>query len=82
MTFGGAESEKSRRPRFQDIAEEAGVGTATVERVLNGQANVLPQTAQRVIVAARRLGYDRTLPSEGLGGPKLRLAPPGAERER
>ena len=63
MTSRGVESEKFRKPRFQDIAEEAGVGTATVERVLNGRANVLPRTAQRVIIAARKLGYDRTLPS-------------------
>ena len=63
MTFQGSESEKPRRPRLQDIAEAAGVGTATVERVLNGRANVLPRTAQRVIIAARKLGYDRTLPA-------------------
>jgi LacI family transcriptional regulator len=63
MRPGTPETERLRRPRFQDIAKEAGVGTATVERVLNGRANVLPKTAQRVIIAARKLGYDRTLPS-------------------
>ncbi|MBV8577677.1 MAG: LacI family DNA-binding transcriptional regulator [Acetobacteraceae bacterium] len=63
MRPGTPETERLRRPRFQDIAREAGVGTATVERVLNGRANVLPKTAQRVIIAARKLGYDRTLPS-------------------
>ncbi len=63
MTSRGVELERPRRPRLHDIAEAAGVGTATVERVLNGRANVLPRTAQRVIVAARKLGYDRPLPS-------------------
>jgi LacI family transcriptional regulator len=50
------------RPRFRDIAGEAGVGTATVERVLNARGNVAPQTVLRVIAAARKLGYDRALP--------------------
>ncbi|WP_159013491.1 LacI family DNA-binding transcriptional regulator [Acidisoma sp. S159] len=57
------EGEVRRKPRFQDIAREAGVGTATVERVLNGRSNVSPRMAHRVIVAARSLGYDRSLPS-------------------
>ena len=55
--------QRPRPPRFRDIAEEAGVGTATVERVLNGRGNVTPKTSQRVIAAARKLGYDRALPS-------------------
>ena len=63
MAPGTPEAERPRKPRFRDIAVEAGVGTATVERVLNGRANVLPRTARRVILAARRLGYDRALPS-------------------
>ncbi len=52
-----------RRPRMADIAREAGVGSATVERVLNARGNVGPDTARRVIVAARKLGYDRALPA-------------------
>jgi LacI family transcriptional regulator len=51
-----------RKPRFEDLAREAGVGTATIERVLNARGGVSNATAQRVIVAARKLGYDRTLP--------------------
>ena len=58
MAPQGPGSERTRRPRLQDIAEEAGVGIATVERVLNGRANVLPRTAQRVIIAARKLGCE------------------------
>lgn len=53
--------------RFSDIAREADVGTATVERVLNARGNVRPETVQRVIVAARKLGYDRRLPAAHFG---------------
>lgn len=47
---------------FLDIAERAGVGTATVERVLNGRGGVRPATAAKVIAAARSLDYPRRLP--------------------
>ena len=49
-------------PTFADIARHAGVGTATVERVLNGRGNVRPATAAKVIAAARALDYPRRLP--------------------
>lgn len=47
----------AKRPTLTDIAAEAGVGVATVDRVLNGRATVKPATAQRVADAAERLGY-------------------------
>lgn len=47
---------------FADIARLAGVGTATVERVLNGRGGVRPATTERVIAAARALDYPRRLP--------------------
>lgn len=47
---------------FADIARLAGVGTATVERVLNGRGGVRPATTERVIAAARTLDYPRRLP--------------------
>jgi DNA-binding LacI/PurR family transcriptional regulator len=41
-----------------DVAKRAGVSRATVSQVLNGYADrFAPDTAQRVIVAARELGY-------------------------
>ncbi|TCL69833.1 monosaccharide ABC transporter substrate-binding protein (CUT2 family) [Rhizobium sp. BK251] len=40
----------------------AGVGTATVERVLNGRGGVRPALAEKVIAAARSLDYPRRLP--------------------
>lgn len=45
-----------------DIAARAGVGTATVERVLNGRGGVSPTTARKVIAAARDLDYPKRLP--------------------
>lgn len=42
---------------IEDVAEEAGVSVATVDRVLNGRAAVRPQTADRVEKAIRRLNY-------------------------
>jgi len=50
------------KPTFSDIAKRAGVGTATVERVLNGRGGVRPVTAEKVIAAARALDYPRRLP--------------------
>lgn len=50
------------KPTFADIARKAGVGTATVERVLNGRGGVRPATAEKVIAAARTLAYPKRLP--------------------
>lgn len=44
-------------PGVADIAREAGVSTATVDRVLNHRTGVRPVTAQRVLKAADLLGY-------------------------
>jgi LacI family transcriptional regulator len=51
-----------KKVKLADIAREAGVGTATVERVLNSRGNVRPEMVERVVVSARKLGYDRRLP--------------------
>lgn len=52
----------AKRTNIAEIARAAGVGTATVERVMNARGNVRPETAERVILAARALGYDRQMP--------------------
>ncbi|MDP5307446.1 LacI family DNA-binding transcriptional regulator [Paracoccus spongiarum] len=54
-------------PTFRDIAARAGVGTATVERVLNGRGGVRPDTTEKVVLAARALGYPRLLPDRHRG---------------
>jgi len=46
-------------PTMQDVAQAAGVGVATVDRVINRRAAVRPDTAQRVLDAAERVGFRR-----------------------
>ncbi|MEO1679683.1 MAG: LacI family DNA-binding transcriptional regulator [Pseudomonadota bacterium] len=46
-----------RRVTMQDVADRAGVGVATVDRVLNARAPVAPGTAARVVAAAETVGY-------------------------
>lgn len=48
-----------QRITFAHIAEQAGVSTATVSRVLNGKANVAEATRRQVLVALDVLGYER-----------------------
>jgi LacI family transcriptional regulator len=47
------------RPTVRDVARVAGVSFKTVSRVVNGEAGVRPETAERVIAAARQLGFRR-----------------------
>ncbi|MCB1343029.1 MAG: LacI family DNA-binding transcriptional regulator [Pseudooceanicola sp.] len=44
-------------PTLSDVAEVAGVSTATVSRCLNAPERVLEQTRNRVLEAVRTLGY-------------------------
>ena len=43
--------------RIADVAARAGVGIATVSRVLNDRGNVAPVTRERVLEAIRTLEY-------------------------
>ncbi|NCT90171.1 LacI family transcriptional regulator [Cellulomonas sp. APG4] len=60
------------RTRLKDLAEQAGVSTATVSRVLNGKPGVASHTRTAVLAALDVLGYDRPeklrTRSEGLVG--------------
>lgn len=47
----------AKRPGMDDVAREAGVSLATVDRVLNGRESVKAETAARVAAAAARLGH-------------------------
>ncbi|WP_407650325.1 LacI family DNA-binding transcriptional regulator [Cellulomonas edaphi] len=47
------------RTRLTDLAEQAGVSTATVSRVLNGKHGVSPHARQAVLAALDVLGYER-----------------------
>ena len=65
-----------RRPRQADIARLAGVSQATVSYVLNGRTDrpVIPQqTQERVLAAARELGYVANPSARSLAGGSNRL---------
>jgi DNA-binding LacI/PurR family transcriptional regulator len=47
----------SSRPTIRDVAREAGVSHQTVSRVINGSADVLPETRARVEAAIEALGF-------------------------
>ena len=47
----------TRRPTIQDVAKAAGVSTATVSHALTNRRPVDPATRDRVLAAARDLGY-------------------------
>jgi DNA-binding LacI/PurR family transcriptional regulator len=51
------EAVPSGQPRIADVAAHAGVGVATVSRVLNGRANVAAATRERVLDAIKTLDY-------------------------
>lgn len=52
-----------RKARLEDIAKHAGVGIATVDRVLNERGGVSERTIARVLESARELGTKRILPN-------------------
>ncbi|MEY9590882.1 LacI family transcriptional regulator [Bradyrhizobium yuanmingense] len=68
-------------PTIRDIAREANVGTATVERVLNDRGGVRTELAERVIRAVKKLKYgDRRLkPHSGIIRIEVLLVQPEAE---
>lgn len=47
---------------LEALAKQAGVGIATVDRVMNERGGVSPATARRVLQAAREIGLKRILP--------------------
>jgi len=54
------------KPTVHDIAKEAGVTLATVDRVLNARPGVREMTVKRVQTAVQRLGYVRDLTAANL----------------
>ena len=54
------------RPTVNDIAEEAGVSLATVDRVLNARPGVREKTVSRVNAAIAKLGYVRDVNAANL----------------
>jgi len=62
----------TKRPTIIDLAREAGVSVATVDRVINKRHPVREDTARRVVTAAEAIGYYAT----GLLRQRLNEAPP------
>ncbi len=56
-----SEDNVKRRATVHDVAREAGVSLATVDRVLNGRPGVRAATAEKVDEAIRVLGFSRDL---------------------
>lgn len=46
-----------KRPTIFDLAKEAGVSRGTISRAFNNQPGISPQTRERVLRAARKIGY-------------------------
>ena len=59
-------SDPKGRPGIKAVAALAGVGIASVSRVLSGQPGSSPQLTQRVLDAARTLGYAPNALAQGL----------------
>jgi len=51
---------------IKDVAEKAGVSTATVSHVLNGTRGTRPETRQRVLAAIQDLGYSQNQAARNL----------------
>lgn len=58
-----SQGNKQARVTMDDVAAHAGVGSATVDRVLNERGNVSDEVRRKVLQAARELGLKRILPS-------------------
>jgi len=59
-------SGRAQQARIADVAARAGVGVATVSRVLNGHASVRPSTRERVAEAIEALNYRPSSLARGL----------------
>ena len=57
---------RSSRPTLAQVAELAGVSLKTASRAMNGEYGVAPTTAEKVIAAARSLGFRPNLLARSL----------------
>lgn len=55
----GARPRRVRRSTIADVAAQAGVSVPTVSKVINGHADVAPETRRRVEAAIQERGYQR-----------------------
>ena len=67
MTFNKSDSRRTAsRVSIKDVAEKAGVSTATVSHVINGTRFVREETRQRVLTAIEQLNYQPNALARGL----------------
>ena len=59
-------------PALMDVARLAGVGAATVSRVINGGLNVSPKTLAAVQAAIKELGYHPSQAARSLKGARTK----------
>jgi LacI family transcriptional regulator, repressor for deo operon, udp, cdd, tsx, nupC, and nupG len=64
--LSGATGKQRRKPRIGDVAERAGVSTATVSRTLATPNQVKPKTREAVMRAVRETGYVLNLAARNL----------------
>ncbi|MDX6621218.1 MAG: LacI family transcriptional regulator [Gaiellales bacterium] len=62
------------RPKLADVAERAGVSLKTASRALNGEYGVAPATQERVLAAARALGFRPNLLARSLASGRASAA--------
>jgi transcriptional regulator with XRE-family HTH domain len=60
VSGAGRRVEANEAVTIKEVAERAGVSTATVSYVVNGTRQVRPETRRRVIAAVRDLRYTPT----------------------
>jgi len=65
-----AEHFRQMRPTAKDLAAEAGVSLATIDRVLNGRPGVKPRTVAKVNEAIERIGFVPNLSAVNLARKK------------
>nr|WP_175558361.1 LacI family DNA-binding transcriptional regulator [Tessaracoccus bendigoensis] len=63
-----------QRVTIEDIAAEVGVSRQTVTRAMNGMPRISPQTRERVLEAARRMGYQPSRFAKNLASNKRTTA--------
>ncbi len=65
---------KTARVTIADVAEALGVTKGTVSRALNGYPDISPSTRQRVVAAARRMGYSPLAHAQAIRTGRVRAA--------
>ncbi len=68
----GTPLSENRPPTSRDLAKEAGVSMATVDRVLNNRPGVREPTRQKVEEAIKRLGYTRNAAASSMAKGRIR----------